>query len=53
MYRLLFLFYIESRPELGFIPSKSQAFIKGYSLETLRDLELMPLLTDSDTNGYF
>ncbi|OCL89410.1 Eco57I restriction-modification methylase domain-containing protein [Arcobacter porcinus] len=53
MYRLLFLFYIESRPELGFIPSKSQAFIKGYSLETLRDLELMPLLTDSDKNGYF
>ena len=53
MYRLLFLFYIESRPELGFIPSKSQAFIKGYSLETLRDLELMPLLTDNDKNGYF
>jgi hypothetical protein len=53
MYRLLFLFYIESRPELGFIPSKSPAFIKGYSLETLRDLELMPLLTDSDKNGYF
>jgi hypothetical protein len=53
MYRLLFLFYIESRPELGFIPSKSEAFIKGYSLENLRDLELMPLLTDSDKNGYF
>ncbi|WP_424686838.1 Eco57I restriction-modification methylase domain-containing protein [Halarcobacter ebronensis] len=53
MYRLLFLFYIESRPELGFIPSKSEAFIKGYSLETLRDLELMPLLTDSDKNGLY
>ncbi|WP_419776694.1 Eco57I restriction-modification methylase domain-containing protein [Malaciobacter marinus] len=53
MYRLLFLFYIESRPELGFIPSKSEAFIKGYSLETLRDLELMPLLTDSDKNGFY
>ena len=53
MYRMLFLFYIESRPELGFIPSKSQAFLKGYSLETLRDLELMPLLTDNDKNGYF
>ncbi|MBT5934395.1 hypothetical protein [Sulfurimonas sp.] len=53
MYRMLFLFYIESRPELGFIPSKSQAFVKGYSLETLRDLELMPLLTDSDKNGYY
>ena len=53
MYRMLFLFYIESRPELGFIPSKSEAFLKGYSLETLRDLELMPLLTDADKNGYF
>ena len=53
MYRMLFLFYIESRPELGFIPSKSEAFVKGYSLETLRDLELMPLLTDNDKNGYY
>jgi len=53
MYRMLFLFYIESRPELGFIPDKSEAFVKGYSLETLRDLELMPLLTDNDKNGYF
>jgi len=53
MYRLLFLFYIESRPELGFIPSKSQSFIKGYSLESLRDLELMPLLTDNDKNGNY
>ena len=53
MYRMLFLFYIESRPELGFIPSKSQAFLKGYSLESLRDLELMPLLTKADRDGYF
>jgi len=53
MYRLLFLFYIESRPELGFIPSKSQSFAKGYSLESLRDLELMPLLTDNDKNGHY
>lgn len=53
MYRMLFLFYIESRPELGFISDKSEAFVKGYSLETLRDLELMPLLTDNDKNGYY
>ncbi len=53
MYRLLFLFYIESRPELGFIPSKSTSFLKGYSLESLRDLELMPLLTEADRDGYF
>jgi hypothetical protein len=53
MYRMLFLFYIESRPELGFIPDKSEAFVKGYSIEALRDLELMPLLTDNDKNGFF
>ncbi len=53
MYRLLFLFYIESRPELNFIPATSEAFLKGYSIESLRDLELMPLLTDNDKNGYF
>ena len=53
MYRLLFLFYIESRPELGYVPVKSKAYLQGYSLENLRDLELMPLLTDNDKNGYF
>ncbi len=53
MYRLLFLFYIESRPELGYVPLESDAYLKGYSLENLRDLELMPLTTDHDKNGYF
>ena len=53
MYRLLFIFYIESRPELKYVPFSSSAYLKGYSLENLRDLELMPLLTDNDKNGYF
>jgi len=53
MYRLLFIFYIESRPELGYVPLGSAAYLQGYSLETLRDLELMPLVTDHDKNGYF
>ena len=53
MYRLLFIFYIESRPELGYVPLGSEEYLKGYSLETLRDLELMPLITDNDKNGYF
>lgn len=53
MYRLLFIFYIESRPELKYVPFNSSAYLKGYSLENLRDLELMPLLTDNDKNGYF
>ena len=53
MYRLLFLFYIEARPELGYLPEKSEEYRKGYSLETLRDLELVPLTTEESKNGYF
>ena len=43
MYRLLFLFYIESRPELGYAPIDAEAYRKGYSLERLRDMELARL----------
>lgn len=38
MYRLLFLFYIEARPELGYAPMGDEIYLKGYSLESLRDL---------------
>lgn len=38
MYRLLFMFFIEARPELGYAPMKSQAYVQGYSLESLRDI---------------
>ncbi|MDA3791210.1 MAG: hypothetical protein PF503_22270, partial [Desulfobacula sp.] len=53
MYRLLFLFYIEARPELGYAPMKSDAYLKGYSLETLRDIEMVQLTTEESRNGYF
>lgn len=53
MYRLLFLFYIEARPELEYAPMKSDAYRKGYSLETLRDLEITPLNTEESRNGFF
>lgn len=53
MYRLLFLFYIEARPELGYAPMMAAAYRQGYSLETLRDLELVKLTTDESRNGYF
>ncbi len=43
MYRLLFLFYIEARPELGFAPIDSEIYRKGYSLERLRDMEMSRL----------
>lgn len=53
MYRLLFLFYIEARPDLGFAPMKSDAYRKGYSLESLRELEMMPLTSDEEKDGHF
>ena len=53
MYRLLFLFYIEARPELGYVPHQSDAYRLGYSLETLRDLEMVRLTTDESLNGSF
>lgn len=52
MYRLLFMFYLEARPELGYIP-EAGIYQKGYSLELLRDLELRPLSSEDARNGYF
>lgn len=53
MYRLLFLFYIEARPELGYAPIDAEAYLKGYSVEHLRELEQTPLTTDQARNGYY
>lgn len=53
MYRLLFLFYIEARPELGYAPIDAEAYLKGYSLEHLRELEQTPLTTDEARNGTY
>jgi hypothetical protein len=38
MYRILFMLYIEARPELGYAPMKSHVYVQGYSLEGLRDI---------------
>lgn len=53
MYRLLFLFYIEARPELKYVPHQSEAYRKGYSLESLRDLELVKLTGEESRKGYY
>ena len=54
VYRLMFLFYIEARPELGYVPiQKSEVYAKGYSLESLRDLELVNLTTPAAHQGTF
>ncbi|MCD8300040.1 MAG: class I SAM-dependent DNA methyltransferase, partial [Clostridiales bacterium] len=38
MYRMLFMLFIEARPELGYAPTKAQSYMTGYSLESLRDI---------------
>lgn len=38
MYRMLFVLFIESRPELGYAPIKAQSYYSAYSLESLRDI---------------
>lgn len=54
LYRLLFLFYAEARGgELDLVPMRSEAYRTGYSLETLRDLEQVPLTTPQAQNGNF
>jgi hypothetical protein len=54
VYRLLFMFYIEARPELGYVPIRtSDIYAKGYSLESLRELELVPLNTPSAQDGFY
>ena len=53
MYRLLFLFYIEARPELGYAPVDAEPYRKGYSLEHLRDLELVRLTGSESLNGSY
>ena len=54
VYRLLFMFYIEARPELGYVPiRKSEVYLKGYSLESLRDLEMKKLVTPESRDGHY
>lgn len=38
MYRMLFVLFIEARPELGYAPIRELSYLKGYSLESLRDI---------------
>lgn len=53
VYRLLFLFYAESRDELDILPTNDEIYQKGYSLEMLRDLEQVPLRNELSLNGFF
>lgn len=53
IYRLLFIFYAESRPEIGILPMDDDIYAKGYSLDILRDLEQTPLKSEQERNSYF
>ncbi len=53
VYRLLFLFYAESRTELEILPVDDEVYEKGYSLEMLRDLEQVRLISEESKRGYF
>lgn len=53
IYRLLFLFYAESRGELEILPVNDEVYNRGYSLESLRDLEMVRLNSEESRNGYF
>lgn len=54
VYRLLFLFYAEARgAELGILPVTDDYYRLGYSLEALRDLELVELTPTTETGSYF
>ena len=53
MYRLLFLFYLEARPELGYAPIHAAASLKGNSPEHLRDLEKLSLQSPEAEDGTY
>ena len=53
IYRLLFIFYAESRPDLDILPINDKTYQRGYSLEMLRDLEQVNMITAEEQNGYF
>lgn len=53
MYRILFLFYIEARPELGYLPANDETWRLGYSLDSLRDLESVRLTTEDSRRGRY
>ncbi len=54
VYRLIFCFYAEARgAELGILPINDDAYRLGYSLESLRDLEQVPLTPATEDGTYF
>ena len=54
MYRMLFVLFIEARPELGYVPIKAPPYLTAYSLEGLRDIaDDARGCTEDVGNGYY
>ena len=54
MYRMLFVLFIEARPELGYAPILNPAYARGYSLDALRDVASGARENvEAVANGYF
>lgn len=51
LYRILFLLFAESSPELGVLPVGVPEYERGYSLDRLRDLTLVELASPKARNG--
>jgi hypothetical protein len=51
LYRILFLLYAESRPELDVVPALAEGYAAGYGLDRLRELALTDLETEVGRNG--
>ncbi|MFD0857294.1 Eco57I restriction-modification methylase domain-containing protein [Actinomadura adrarensis] len=52
LYRILFLLYAEARPELGVLPAKDEAYVKGYSMARLGDLIVRELVSEESRRGF-
>lgn len=53
LYRLLFLFTVEARQHLGYLPMNAELYREGFSLEKLRDLEQASLHEEDASEGFF
>ncbi len=53
LYRILFLLYAESRPELGILPSKDDAYQDGYGLARLGELVSYDLPDEAQDGFHF
>ncbi|MFK4599462.1 Eco57I restriction-modification methylase domain-containing protein [Streptomyces pristinaespiralis] len=53
LYRILFLLYAESRPELGILPSKDDAYQDGYGLARLGELVSYDLPEEAQDTFHF